>query len=43
MDVNSQKAYISSNAVNFVQNQAPCQNMMSKQSKYIWMVWFLYI
>jgi len=34
MNVQQQKAYISSNAVNFVQNQAPCQNMMSKKSKY---------
>jgi hypothetical protein len=30
MGAMEQKAYISSNAVNFVQNQAPCSNMMNK-------------
>lgn len=30
MDVGQQRAYISSNAVQFVQNQAPCANMSKK-------------
>lgn len=30
MDRESQKCYIQSNAVNFVQNQAPCSNMSTK-------------
>ena len=30
MDFNMQKAYIQKNAVEFVQNQAPCSNMSKK-------------
>ena len=30
MDMPSQQAYIRSNAVNFIQNQAPCSNMNKK-------------
>lgn len=30
MDVTAQKSYIRSQAVNFVQNQAPCSNMNQK-------------
>lgn len=33
IDVNQQKAWVSSNAVNFVQNQAPCSNMSQKMYK----------
>jgi hypothetical protein len=31
MDAQSQQAYIRSNAVTFIQNQAPCSNMNKKQ------------
>ncbi len=30
MDTTSQKAYIKNQAVNFIQNQAPCSNMNKK-------------
>lgn len=33
MDTVSQKAYVQMNAVNFVQNSAPCQNQAYKEMK----------
>lgn len=33
MDMPSQQAYISKNAVEFVQNSAPCMNMAQKSAK----------
>ena len=33
MDFSAQKAYVSKNAVQFVQNSAPCNNMASKATK----------
>lgn len=33
MDTVSQKAYVEMNAVNFVQNSAPCQNKAYKEMK----------
>jgi hypothetical protein len=33
VDMAQQKAWVSSNAVNFVQNQAPCSNMSQKVYK----------
>jgi hypothetical protein len=32
LDTNEQKAWVSKNAVNFVQNQAPCSNMSRKMN-----------
>jgi hypothetical protein len=30
MDMSGQKAYVQSQAMNFIQNQAPCSNMNKK-------------
>ena len=35
MDMQSQKAYVQTQAVNFIQNQAPCSNMNKKG---FWMI-----
>lgn len=45
MDVQSQKAYVSKNAVNFVQNSAPCQNMAQKPAyqKKMWSIFKQFI
>jgi hypothetical protein len=41
LDISQQKAWVSSNAVNFVQNQAPCSNMSQKVYKKGWpLFWF---
>ena len=31
MDVQAQRSYVQSQAVNFIQNQAPCKNMTKKK------------
>ncbi len=36
LDASEQKAYVSSNAVRFVQNQAPCSNMSKKAKQFYW-------
>lgn len=35
LDSESQKEFVSINAVDFVQNQAPCQNMSFKRAKWL--------